>query len=322
MHTISPPLIECVPNFSEGRNKNTIDQIVQSIESVPGVKVLHNDMGYDTHRTVITFAGDKIACKEASYRSILSAFQLIDMTLHHGTHPRLGAVDVFPFVPLRGYTMQDAIDCSVDVAKRIADEFSIPVYLYNQSAKVEDRKSLANVRRGEYEGLNEKLMTPEGKPDYGPAVFNPHIGALTIGARKILLAFNFNLNTTDTVMAKKIASALREKNGGLKSVRAIGWFIPEFKCAQVSANFIDLDHTPLHIAFEACNKLAVQFGAKVTGSELVGLIPLKSLLDTTDYFYKTNNFSQEYKVEKAVEILGLNTVKRFSAVERVIEWLV
>jgi glutamate formiminotransferase len=319
---MSSSLIECVPNFSEGRNKNIIDQIVQSIESVPGVKVLHTDMGYDTHRTVISFVGDKNACKEAGYRSILSAFQLIDMKVHQGAHPRLGAVDVFPFIPLRGYTMQDAIDCSVDVGKRIADEFSVPVYLYNQSAKVETRKSLAFVRKGEYEGLKEKLLTTEGKPDFGPPIFHPKIGALTIGARKILLAYNFNLDTRDTSIAKKIATALREKNGGLKSVRAIGWYMPEFNCAQVSANLIDLDQTPLHIAFEACSKLAVQFGAEVTGSELVGLIPLKSLVDTTDYFYKANDFSQEYKVEKAVELLGLNTVRKFIAAERVIEWLV
>ena len=319
---MSFPLIECVPNFSEGRNKNIIDQIVQSIESVPGVKVLHTDMGYDTHRTVITYAGDKNACKEAAYRSILSAFQLIDMRVHHGAHPRLGAVDVFPFIPLRGYTMQDAIECSIDVGKRIADEFSVPVYLYNQSALVEKRKSLAFVRKGEYEGLREKLLNSAGKPDLGPPIFHPKIGTLTIGARKILLAYNFNLNTTDTTIAKKIASALREKNGGLKSVRAIGWFIPEFKCAQVSANLIDLDQTPLHIAFEACSKLAVQFGAEVTGSELVGLIPLKSLIDTADYFYKANDFSQKDKVEKAVEILGLNNVKKFNAKEQVIEWLV
>jgi glutamate formiminotransferase len=319
---MSSSLIECVPNFSEGRNKNSIDQIVQSIESVPGVKVLHTDMGYDTHRTVITFAGDKNACKEAAYRSILSAFQLIDMKVHQGAHPRLGAVDVFPFIPLRGYTMQDAIDCSVEIGKRIADEFSVPVYLYNQSANVEARNSLAFVRKGEYEGLKEKLLTTEGKPDFGPPIFNPKIGALTIGARKILLAYNFNLDTRDTSIAKKIATALREKNGGLKSVRAIGWYMAEFNCAQVSANLIDLDQTPLHIAFETCSKLAVKFGVEVTGSELVGLIPLKSLVDTTDYFYKANDFSQEYKVEKAVELLGLNTVRKFIATERIIEWLV
>lgn len=319
---INTPLIECVPNFSEGRDKKIIDQIKWSIESVPGVKVLHIDMGYDAHRTVITFVGNSESCKEAAYRSIRIAYQLIDMSNHTGAHPRIGAVDVFPFVPLHNTTMEDAIKCSHEVGQRIAAEFDIPVYLYGHAALSPDRKLLANVRKGEYEGLLQKLSTPEGKPDFGKAIFNPQTGALIIGARQILVAYNINLDTKNAQIAKKIAIKLREKNGGLKAVRAIGWYMPQFECAQVSTNLVDIDETPLHVTFETTKSLARDLGAHVTGSELVGLIPLKALIDASDFYTSDFQLTEKEKIANAVKYLGLNTVKKFEAAKQVIEYLI
>lgn len=315
-------MIECVPNFSEGRDKSIIDQIVLAIESVPGVKVLHIDMGYDAHRTVITFVGDMLPVQEAAYRSILRAFQLIDMSVHHGAHPRIGAVDVFPFVPLEGSTMQEAIDCSKVVGERIGNEFKVPVYLYNQSASQSERRLLAEVRKGEYEGLEQKLSTSEGKPDFGSDLFNAKTGALIIGARKLLLAYNFNLNTKDVKIAKAIAKRLREKDGGLKSVRAIGWYMEEYQCAQVSTNLTDLDETPLHIAFDTCKAIAKEFNVELTGSELVGLIPKKSLIDTVHYFNKNEELNENECIKSAIQILGLNSIKPFDENKQVIENLI
>ncbi|MEO5583276.1 MAG: glutamate formimidoyltransferase [Saprospiraceae bacterium] len=312
-------LIECVPNFSEGHDKYTIDSITQSIESVPGVKVLHVDMGYDAHRTVITFAGFPDACKEAAYRSILTAIHHIDMTKHHGAHPRIGAVDVFPFVPLKNVSMQEAIDCSIAVARKVASELNIPVYLYNHSAKRDDRKNLSDVRKGEYEGLAEKLSSPDGKPDFGPVIMNRKSGALIIGARKILVAFNINLKTEDVSIAKKIAKKLREKNNGLKAVHAIGWYMEEFKCAQVSTNLVDIDVTPLHLVFNTCSILAKEFGTEVVGSELVGLVPEKCLMDAVDYYLPDQDLTDEEKISASIDVLGLNSVKSFESDKQVIE---
>ncbi len=322
MKTDLPSLIECVPNFSEGRNSKIIDDIVLAIESVPGVKVLHVDMGYDANRTVITFVGDGNSCQEAAFRSILRAYQLIDMTLHHGTHPRLGAVDVFPFIPLGSTKMQEAIDRSVLVGKRVADELNVPVFLYNESATIKSRRSIATIRKGEYEGLADKLNTDEGKPDFGSNIFNPGTGALIIGARKILVAYNFNLNTKDKTIAKKIAEKLRGKNSGLKGVRAIGWYMDQFKCAQVSTNLIDLNSTPLYKTYEYCNRLANDMGVQITGSELVGMIPLIALTSFTDYFKPKNGLDDRAKVNFAAETLGLNSVKAFVAENQIMEWAI
>lgn len=316
---IKEPLIECVPNFSEGRDQSVIDAIAQSIESVPGVKILHIDMGYDANRTVITFVGSPEASKEAAYRSILTATHNIDMRKHHGAHPRIGAVDVFPFVPLKNVSMQEAIDISVAIGRRIGAELNIPVYLYNQSAKIPYRQNLADVRAGEYEGLRYKLQSPDGKPDFGPEVMNEKSGAMIIGARNILVAYNINLKSGDIQAAKKIANQIREKNGGLKGVRAIGWYMPEFKCAQVPMNLVDIETTPLHIAFERCRQLAEASGIEINGSELVGLIPKKCLIDAADHFVPGNQMDEEEKIKSAVEILGLNAVKPFDIEKQIIE---
>ena len=312
-------LIECVPNFSEGRDRTIIDAIVHSIESVPGVKVLHLDMGYDTHRTVITYVGHPEACKEAAYRSICTAAELIDMRIHHGAHPRIGAVDVFPFVPMQGVSMQEVIDLTLSLGRRVGSELMIPVYLYNQSARRDDRIHLAEVRSGEYEGLADKLNSPDGTPDFGPTAMNEKSGALILGARKMLIAFNINLQTSDVQIAKKIAQQLREKNGGLKAVRAIGWFMPEFKCAQVSINLIDIDITPLHLVYKTCVELAEAHGTAVSGSELVGLIPQICLLDTVDYYLPEAKLDDDAKIQTAIDLLGLNSVKKFEPKIQILE---
>lgn len=313
------PLIECIPNFSEGREQSIIDAIAQSIESVPGVKILHIDMGYDANRTVITFVGSPEASKEAAYRSILTATHNIDMRKHHGAHPRIGAVDVYPFVPLQAVSMQEAIDISVAIGRRIGAELNIPVYLYNHSAKIPYRQNLADVRAGEYEGLRAKLQTPEGEPDFGPEMMNEKSGAMIIGARNILVAYNINLKSGDVHDAKNIAKKIREKDGGLRGIRAIGWYMSAFKCAQVSMNLVDLDTTPLHIAFERCRQIAHESGLEINGSELVGLIPKKCLIDAANYFVPGNKLNEVEKIRAAVDILGLNAVKSFELEKQIIE---
>lgn len=312
-------MLECVPNFSEGRDVQIIAHIRQGIESVPGVKVLHTDMGFDANRTVITFAGNPDACVEAAWQSIRVATDLIDMQSHQGAHPRLGAVDVFPFVPLQGSEMTEAIDCARKLAERVGRELQIPVYLYGEAATQTSRKNLADVRSGEYEGLKEKIKREDWKPDFGPSVFNQKSGALITGARKILVAYNINLASGGASLAQKIAKRLREKDGGLGAVRAIGWWMPAFHCSQVSCNLIDLDITPLHLVFETCCKLAEEMNTRVTGSELVGLIPLKVLTDAADFYNKGRNMTEPEKIKFAEAILGLSSVKPFDPSIQIIE---
>lgn len=324
-HSTIPPfhhssLLECVPNFSEGRDRNIVDKIEESIVAVSGVKVLHTDMGHDAHRTVITYAGLPAACVEAAFQSIRSASGLIDMKKHHGVHPRLGAVDVFPFVPLDFQSMPVAIECARQLANRVGNELNLPVYLYGEAAVLPGRRLLADIRKGEYEGLSQKIVQPEWKPDFGPVSFNERFGASIIGARKILVAFNINLKTKSVAIAQKIASRLREKNGGLKAVRAIGWWMPAFNCTQVSCNLVDLDETPLHIAFSVCTALALEFGTEVTGSELVGMIPMQALIQTTDFYYPKAHWHEEDKIKYAIGYLGLNSVKPFNPEQQIIEW--
>ncbi len=312
-------MLECVPNFSEGRDAQIIARIRQVIESVPGVKVLHTDMGFDAHRTVITFAGNPDACVEAAWQSIRVATDLIDMRSHQGAHPRLGAVDVFPFVPLQGSEMTEAIDCARKLAEIVGRELHIPVYLYGEAAPHARRKNLADIRSGEYEGLNEKIKLEAWKPDFGPSVFNEKSGALITGARKILVAYNINLASGSASLARIIARRLREKDGGLSAVRAIGWWMPAFHCAQVSCNLIDLDITPLHLVFETCCKLAEEMNTRVTGSELVGLIPLKVLTDAADFYNKGRIMTEAEKIKFAEAKLGLNSVKPFDPSKQIIE---
>lgn len=312
-------MIECVPNFSEGRDEQIIDRIRLGIESVRGVKVLHTDMGFDANRTVITFAGNPDACVEAAWQSVRIATNLIDMRYHKGAHPRLGAVDVFPFVPLQGSEMTEAIDCARKLAERVGRELRIPVYLYGEAAFHASRKNLAAIRSGEYEGLNEKIKLEDWKPDFGPSVFNEKSGALITGARKILVAYNINLATGGAALAQKIARRLREKDGGLSAVRAIGWWMPAFNCSQVSCNLIDLDLTPLHLVFETCCKLAEEMDTRVTGSELVGLIPLKVLTDAAEFYNRGRTMTEPEKIEFAEAKLGLSSVKPFDPSKQIIE---
>lgn len=332
-------IIECVPNFSEGREKAIIKQITDVIESVEGVKLLDVDPGKDTNRTVVTFVGSPEAVSEAAFLSIKKASEVIDMSKHHGAHPRMGATDVCPFVPVSGITMEETVTYARQVAERIGKELRIPVYCYENAAFTEERRNLANCRSGEYEGLRKKLSDPDWKPDFGPAIFNERSGATAVGARDFLVAFNVNLNTTSVRRANAIAYDVREKGrkiknergenicvpGTLKSVKAIGWFIEEYGIAQISMNLTNISVTPVHIAFdEVCHKADAR-GVRVTGSELVGLIPLKSLLDAGRYFLtkqeRSSGVSDDELIKIAVKSMGLNEIHPFRPEEKIIEFI-
>lgn len=343
LNNIGTPILECVPNFSEGKNLKVIAEIASEVKKVKGVKLLHIDQGYDANRTVITFAGEPEGVVEAAFNSARKAAELIDMRLHKGIHPRFGAIDVIPLIPVRGITMDDTVLHARNLAKRIGEELDITVYCYEYAAYVESRKNLANCRSGEYEGLPAKLSDPHWKPDYGPGFFNPRLGALAVGARKFLIAYNVNLNTTDVSVAKRIASIVRESglikkvnqgNGELKRIsnpgifknlKAIGWYMPRYGKSQVSMNVTDIDTTSLHFVYEEIKKLSQELGIEVTGSELVGLVPFKALLDAGN-FYKSITHSplynsEEQLLELAVTKLGLNDVAPFKYKERIIEYL-
>jgi glutamate formiminotransferase/formiminotetrahydrofolate cyclodeaminase len=343
-------IIECVPNFSEGRNMGIIRQITDVIESVEGVKLLDVDPGKDTNRTVVTFVGSPEAVSEAAFLSVKKASEVIDMSKHHGEHPRMGATDVCPFVPVSGITMEETVLYARKVAERIGNELGIPVYCYENAAWKEERKNLANCRSGEYEGLRKKLSDPAWKPDFGPAVFNERSGATAVGARDFLVAFNVNLNTTSTRRANAIAYDVREKGrperegdpvtgkiikdengekvmipGSLKSVKAIGWYIEEYGIAQISMNLTDISVTPVHIAFDEVCRKADARGVRVTGSELVGLIPLKSLLDAGRYFLnkqeRSSGVSDDELIKIAIKSMGLNDIHQFKPEEKIIEFV-
>lgn len=332
-------IIECVPNFSEGRNKEVIKQITDVIEKVQGIKLLHVDMGAATNRTVVTFAGDEVAAVEAAFQAVKKASELIDMRYHSGEHPRQGAVDVCPFIPIAGATMEDCIECAKKLGERVAQELSIPVYLYEEAATAPHRKNLANIRAGEYEGIAQKIVLPEWKPDFGEPIFNEKFGNLITGARKILIAYNVNLNTTSVRRANSVAFDVREQGrkvknekgeemqqpGWCKAVKAIGWFIEEYGIAQVSMNLTDIEETPIHVAFDACVKSAHERGMRVTGSELVGLIPLKSMLDAGRYFLKkqkrSNGVGDDELIRIAIKSMGLDELAPFNPKERIIEYV-
>ena len=343
-------IIECVPNFSEGRNMAVIKQITDIIEGVDGVKLLDMDPGKDTNRTVVTFVGSPESVSEAAFKAVKMASELIDMTKHHGAHPRMGATDVCPFIPVAGVSMEETIAVARQVAERIGNELSIPVYCYEYAATRPERKNLANCRSGEYEGLRKKLADPEWKPDFGPSEFNEKSGATAVGARDFLVALNVNLNTTSVRRANAIAydvretgrpdregdpvsgKIIRDKNGekvmipgSLKSVKAIGWFIEEYGIAQISMNLTNISVTPVHIAFdEVCHKAEAR-GIRVTGSELVGLIPLGSLLDAGRYFLakqqRSAGVSDNELLNIAIRSMGLNDIHHFKPEEKVIEFV-
>lgn len=339
------PIIECVPNFSEGKNKVVIDQISQAIAETEGVSLLNVDPGAATNRTVVTFTGHPDAVVEAAFRGIKKAAELIDMTKHKGEHPRMGATDVCPLIPISGITMEETAKYAEKLGERVGKELNIPVYLYEAAAKKPERQNLATIRAGEYEGFFQKITDPEWKPDFGPAVMNAQSGATVIGARDFLVAYNVNLNTVserkansvafdvreagrvmkkgETIMRDENGEALREP-GKLKCVKGIGWFIEEYGIAQVSMNLTNLQVTSLHEAFEACCESATRRGMRVTGSELVGLVPKNVMLEAGRYFLKkqgrSTGVSEKELIFIAVKSLGLDELTPFDPMERVIEY--
>jgi len=339
-------IVECVPNFSEGRDEKVINAIATSIQNVEGVKLLNVDPGADTNRTVVTFIGDPESVKEAAFQAIKKAAELIDMRKHSGEHARIGATDVCPFIPVAGVTMEDCVNIAKQVGQRVAEELHIPVYLYEEAATRPERKNLADIRKGEYEGLPEKLKDPEWKPDFGEPEFNAKSGATVIGARKFLIAYNVNLNTKDRKLAHEIALNIRESGrskrdengkiirdadgkpikvpGSLKACKAVGWYIEEYGQAQVSMNLTDFEQTPVHIAFEEVVKEANKLGLRVTGSELVGLIPLQALLDAGKFYYQKQGKSagqpEKELIQMAIKSMGLNDITPFDPLERIIEY--
>ncbi len=342
-------LIECVPNISEGRDIHKINTIANIVETIEGIKLLDVDPGKATNRTVITFVGEPEAVIEAAFLLIKKAAELIDMSKHSGEHPRFGATDVCPLVPISGITMEETAVYARKLGERVGKELEIPGYYYENAATEEKRRNLANCRAGEYEGLKEKLVNPEWKPDFGPAIFNTSVqktGAIAISARDFLVAYNINLNSTSTRRANAIAFDIREagrnkteneKNvldangepiqipGKLKAVKGIGWFIEEYGIAQISYNLTNISITPMHIAFDETVKAATERGLRVTGSELIGLIPLQAMLDAGDYFLKKQERSlgidDAEKIKIAVKSLGLDELKPFNPKERIIEYV-
>jgi len=316
MFLTSDQLIECVPNFSEGRNQQTIDAIAASITSIAEVKLMNVDIGFDANRTVYTFAGKPQAVLEAAYQAIKTATERIDMRMHRGEHPRMGACDVCPLIPLQNISMDEVVELSRQLGKRVAD-LGIPVYLYEYSATQALRKNLAYLRKGEYEAIAEKIKSAEWKPDFGVQEFNPKFGIMALGARKFLIAYNINLKTKDESIAKDIAKKIREirtKNDGtylsdlFQQVKAIGWFMDEFDCAQVSTNITDIEASPIIDVFTEIKKMAKENGVETNGSELIGLIPQKALQH------------EIMQLDEAIKYLGLNAVKPFSKEKNIIEY--
>ena len=286
-------IVECVPNFSEGRDQSVIDAILRAIEG-SGCKILDWSMDPSHNRAVVTFVGSPDQVEEGAFNAAKTASELIDMEKHHGEHPRIGATDVIPFVPIHGVTMEDCIEISRRLAKRIGDELSIPVYLYAKAATRPDRVRLPDVRKGEYEGLKEDIKSdPERKPDFGPSELHPRAGATAVGARPPLIAFNVNLNTDDIKVARTIARHIRESSGGLPAVQAKGVMIEELGLAQVTMNLLDYKTTPIHIVMAKIEEEAAEKGVEIVNSEIIGLVPLDALLDTAYARLKLKDFSRE-----------------------------
>ncbi len=341
-------LVECVPNFSEGRDKSVIDSIAAAISSVDGIKLLNVDMGYDTNRTVVTFAGDADLIVEAGFRGMEKASELIDMSRQTGEHPRMGATDVFPFIPLSGISVDECLLLAEELAKKAGDELGIPIYLYAKSAKRKERTRLPDIREGEYEALEEKFNSSGFKPDYGPNRFNSKAGVTAIGVRDFLLAYNINLSTRDKKTASDIALTVREKGrakrnskgliirdeegnavkvpGRLSNCQAGGWYIDEYGYAQVTMNLTNFPETGLHKAFDIVSEEALKRGVRVTGSEAIGLLPREALLDAGKYYLekmgKNTGIPEKEIIHNAVLSLGLNDTSSFIPTERVIEYAI
>ena len=291
-------VVECVPNFSEGRRAEVVDAIVSAIAATPGVRVLDREMDPNHNRSVLTFVGTRAAVAEAAFRAARTAVALIDMNRHKGEHPRVGALDVLPFVPITGVTMVDCVVLARSVGKRIADELHVPVYLYEAAATRPERRALPDLRRGEYEGLKVAIETdPERKPDFGPAKLHPTAGACIVGARPVLIAWNVNLRSTDVQIAKRIAKAIRESDGGLPAVRAKGFELSDRGLVQVSMNMLDYRKTSLAQAFEAIRALAAKEGVEIAESEIIGLVPLDAIIEGATQYFKLARFHREQILE-------------------------
>ena len=343
-----PALVECVPNFSEGRDRSVIEAISRAISGVTGVRLLDVDAGADTNRTVYTFVGTPDAVSEAAFQGAVAASGLIDMSKHEGAHPRMGALDVCPIVPISGVTMDQCVEVSRALGRRLAEALALPVYFYEYAATRPERRNLADIRAGEYEGLRQKLVNPDWAPDAGPAVFNERLGATVVGAREFLIAYNVNVNTRDQKLANEVALNIREAGrlkrdsqgqvvtdaqgrelrvpGRLKAVKAIGWYIEQYRQAQVSINLLSYRTTPLHEVFETSREEAAKLGLVATGSELVGMTPLEPLLDAGRYYLQKQGRSpglpERELVEIAVQSLGLAQLSPFDPDKRIIEYAV
>lgn len=354
LYSMKTRIIECVPNFSEGRDKNVIKSITDAIESVKGIKLLDVDPGDATNRTVVTFVGEPEAVVEAAFRGVKRAAELIDMRQHHGAHPRMGATDVCPLIPIAGVTLEECAELARKLAERISTELEIPTYCYEAAAFTPERKNLAVCREGEYEALPEKMNHPGKGPDFGDRPFDEkaaRTGATTVGARDFLIAVNFNLNTTSTRRANAIAFDVREKGrpvreggkvtgkplkdadgntimqpGTLKATKAIGWYIDEYGIAQVSMNITDISTTPLHVAFDEVCRAAAARGVRVTGTEIVGLVPKRTLIEAGRYFLhkqqRSTGISESEIIRMAVKSMGLDELAPFKPEEKVVEYLV
>jgi len=339
-------LVECVPNFSEGRDREKINTITKEIESTPQVTLLDVDPGESTNRTVVTFIGTPEGVKEAAFKAIKKASEVLDMSQHTGAHSRIGATDVCPFVPVSGVTMEDCVQLAHEVGERVARELNIPVYLYEEAAQKPERRNLATIRVGEYEGLPEKFKDPEWAPDYGKPVFNPQTGATVIGAREFLIAYNINLNTRDRKLAHEIALNIRERGrakrdkegkiirdengkaikvpGKFKEVKAVGWYIEDYGIAQISINFTNYKISPPHVVFDEVRKEAEKIGLRATGCELVGLIPKEAMLMAGRHYLekqgKSTGVPEEELIRTAILSLGLNDVSPFEPKKKIIEY--
>jgi glutamate formiminotransferase/formiminotetrahydrofolate cyclodeaminase len=323
-------VIECVPNFSEGRNKTTIKAIADAIEQTNGCRLLDIDPGKSTNRTVYTFVGSPEAVLEGALNSARVARQIIDMTTHKGAHHRMGAMDVCPFIPVSNVTMEECVEISKEFGRRAADELNIPIYLYEESATLGYRTKLPQIREGQYEGLKERISTKEWKPDFGPARFIPEWGATVTGARSFLIAYNVNLLSTPN-QAHRIALNLREAGRGeddpgkLKEVKGMGWYVDDYNLAQVTVNLNNYNITPLHVLFEEVKTEAEKLNIAVTGSEIVGIIPLDAILMAAEYYIKKENLfvlEEDQKIRLAIERLGLNSVAQFNPKEKIIEYII
>ncbi len=336
-------IIECVPNFSEGKNKETFKAISEAINSTSGAKLLNLEPDADYNRVVVTMAGNETGIIEAAVKACKAAAEKIDMRNHKGEHPRLGAIDVVPFVPVKNATMEDCVKISETFGERISKELNLPVYLYENAARKPERENLSNIRKGEYEGLEEKLKDPEWKPEFGKAEFNPKLGGLVTGARFFLIAYNVNIKSTDVSYSKEIAEILRESGrpkrddqgnvvkengktvkipGRLKHFKGMGVSLDKYNITQVSINLTNYEVTPLHVAFEEVKKEAERLGVEVDGSEIVGLVPLEALLQAGRFYAKDKNLNEGELVNLAIEKLGLSTLNKFEIKQKIIDYMI